>query len=56
MITPFFKNIHTLSIKFTKGTRNYKDVIKLLRDHLGIQTSIILIIILILIPIQLTRF
>ena len=36
MITPFFKNIHTLSIKFTKGTRNYKDVTKLLRDQLGI--------------------
>ena len=36
MITPFFKNIHTLSINFTKGTRNYKDVTKLLRDQLGI--------------------
>ena len=36
MITPHYKNVNTISLKFIKGNRNYKDVIKLIRDHLGL--------------------
>ena len=36
MSTPFYKNVNTISLKFIKGFRNYKDVIKLIKDHFGL--------------------
>ena len=37
MRNPLIKNVNTIALKFIKGDRNYKDVITVLKDHLGLE-------------------